>query len=43
MVDDAEYESLMAKKASLPATKFGDCFDPSHVESINKLSAINLS
>jgi hypothetical protein len=42
-VDDAEYEELMAKKASLPATKFGDAFDPAHVESINKLSAANLS
>jgi arylformamidase len=43
IVDDAEYESLMAKKAAMPSTKFGDAFDPAHVESINKLSAINLS
>ncbi len=38
MVDDAEYEELMAKKAALPKTKFGDAYDPSHVEKLNKLS-----
>jgi hypothetical protein len=43
MVDDAEYESLMAKKASMPATRFGDAFNPAHVESIDKLSKVNLS
>jgi hypothetical protein len=43
MVDDAEYESLMAKKADLPKTKFGDAFNAAHVESINKLSQVNLS
>jgi hypothetical protein len=43
IVDDAEYEALMAKKASMPQTKFGDAFDPAHVEQINKLSAVNLS
>jgi hypothetical protein len=42
-VDDAEYESLMAKKAALPKTKFGDAFDPAHVESINQLSKQNMS
>ena len=31
----------MAKKASMPKTKFGDAFDPAHVESINKLSKAN--
>ena len=43
MVDDAEYEELMAKKVDLPKTKFGDAFNPAHVESINKLSQLNLS
>jgi kynurenine formamidase len=43
MVDDDEYEALMAKKADLPKTKFGDAWDPTHVESINKLSQANLA
>jgi arylformamidase len=43
MVDDDEYEALMAKKAGLPKTKFGDAWDPTHVESINKLSQANLA
>jgi hypothetical protein len=38
MVDDDEYEELMARKAELPKTKFGDCYDPAHVEQINKLT-----
>jgi arylformamidase len=32
MVDDDEYQTLMARKAALPKTKFGDCYDPVHVE-----------
>ena len=28
MVDDAEYEELMAKKAAMPKTKFGDAIRP---------------
>ena len=43
IVDDGEYEALMAKKAGLPKTKFGDACDPKHVESINKLSQANLA
>jgi hypothetical protein len=43
MVDDAEYESLMARKASMQRTKFGDAINPEHVERLNKLSAANLS
>jgi arylformamidase len=42
-VDDAEYEELMKKKAALPKTRFGDCYDPKHVESLNKLTAANLA
>jgi hypothetical protein len=43
IVEDDEYEALMAKKAGLPKTKFGDAFDPKHVESINTLSQANLA
>jgi hypothetical protein len=38
MVDDGEYEELMAHKAGLPRTRFGDGYDPEHVESINRLT-----
>jgi arylformamidase len=38
LVDDGEYEALMKKKAKMPQTRFGDCYDPAHYESINKLS-----
>jgi arylformamidase len=38
MVDDDEYDELMARKAELPQTRFGDCFDPEHVERINRLT-----
>ncbi len=38
IVDDAEYEELMARKAALPQTRFGDCYNPAHVEQLNKLS-----
>jgi hypothetical protein len=32
----------MAQKASLPKTKFGDAFNPAHVERLNKLSMENM-
>jgi hypothetical protein len=38
MVDDDEYEALMTRKAKLPQTRFGDCYDPEHVERINRLT-----
>ena len=38
MVDDDEHEELMALKAKLPQTRFGDCYDPEHVESISRLT-----
>jgi len=41
-VDDAEYEQLMKRKADMPKTKHGDCFDPAHVESLNRLTRANL-
>ena len=37
-VDDDRYAALMAKKAELPKTKFGDASNPAHVEQLNKLS-----
>ncbi|RIK51723.1 MAG: cyclase, partial [Chloroflexi bacterium] len=43
MVDDADYDALMAKKASLPKTKFGDASDSAHVDRLNKLSKANLA
>jgi hypothetical protein len=42
-VEDDEYEKLMAKKATMPVTKFGDCYDLKHVESLNKLTEANLA
>ena len=38
IVEDDEYEELMKKKEAMPKTKFGDCYDEAHVESLNKLS-----
>jgi len=35
-VDDDEYKDLIAKKASMPKTKFGDAYNPQHVESLNR-------
>ena len=37
-VDDDRYEQLMAKKAEMPRTRFGDAYDPAHVERLDKLS-----
>jgi arylformamidase len=38
MVDDDEYEELMALKAGMPKTRFGDGYNPAHVESIEQLT-----
>ncbi len=38
-VDDDRYEELMKKKAGMKKTRFGDAVDPSHIESLDKLSA----
>jgi arylformamidase len=38
MVDDDEYEALMAQKTGMPKTKFGDAYNPEHVESIQRLT-----
>jgi len=37
-VDDDEYEELGAREAGLPKTRFGDAYDPEHVESIERLT-----
>jgi hypothetical protein len=37
-VEDEEYEALDAKRAQLPSTRFGDAYNPSHVERLNMLS-----
>jgi hypothetical protein len=42
-VEDDEYEDLMKKKAALPKSKFGDAYEPSHVESLNKISKENMA
>jgi hypothetical protein len=41
-VEDDEYEQLMAKKEKMPKTRFGDAFDPKHVENLDKIAAKNL-
>jgi hypothetical protein len=42
-VDDSEYDKLMKVKATLPKTKFGDAYNPAHVESLNKITAKNMA
>lgn len=42
-VEDDEYEDLMKKKESLAKSKFGDGFNPSHVESLNRISKANMA
>lgn len=39
-VEDDEYEDLMKKAEKMPKTKFGDAYDPTHVDRLNKLSKI---
>jgi hypothetical protein len=42
-VDDKEYDDLMKKKETMPKTKFGDAYEPKHVESLNQLSKANMA
>ena len=37
-VDDDEYAELMSRKGKLPQSRFGDSYDPQHVDSINRLT-----
>ena len=43
IMDDDAYDKAMALKASLPKTKFGDAYNPAHIESLNRISKINLA
>ncbi len=44
MVEDDEYQDLMKKKAEAKThTKFGDYYDPKHVENLKKNTAANLA
>jgi hypothetical protein len=43
VVEDEEYAELLKKKAAMPKTRFGDAYDPAHVERLNALSAANLA
>jgi len=38
MVEDGEYEEMMAHKAALPKTRFGDAYEQEHVERIELLT-----
>ena len=38
MVEDTEYEELVARKASLPKTRFGDAYEQEHVDRIEGLT-----
>ena len=34
-LEDAEYDELMKLKETMPVTKFGDAFNPAHVDRLN--------
>lgn len=42
-VEDDRYDELMKKKEGMSKTRFGDAIDPSHVESLQKLTQANMS
>jgi arylformamidase len=39
-LEDKEYDEVMKKAATMPKTKFGDAYDPTHVDRLNKLSKL---
>jgi arylformamidase len=39
-LEDKEYDEVMKKAANMPKTKFGDAYDPTHVDRLNKLSKL---
>ena len=43
MVEDEHYAQLIARKQALPASKFGDAYDPQHVASLNELTKKNMA
>jgi kynurenine formamidase len=42
MLEDSDYEKLQAQKAKMPKTKFGDAYNPKHVEMINEHTKKNM-
>jgi kynurenine formamidase len=42
-VDDAQYARIEEMRASLPKTRFGDVYNPEHVERLNRISKANLA
>jgi arylformamidase len=42
-LDEKEYDEIKKKAGALPKTKFGDMFDPAHVERINEVSRKNMA
>jgi len=42
-VEDDRYEELMKQKEAMSKSRFGDAIDPSHVESLDKISRANMS
>jgi arylformamidase len=38
MATDDEYNDLMTWKENLPRNRFGDCYDPQHLDSLNRLT-----
>jgi hypothetical protein len=43
MLEDDDYEEVIASKSKLPKTKFGDAYNPQHVEQLNKISQENMA
>jgi arylformamidase len=43
LLPDEAFAALEARRAALPKTRFGDAYDPSHVERLNALTAENLT
>jgi kynurenine formamidase len=42
-LSDEEYDEVMKLQAELPKTKFGDAYNPEHVERLNRISKENIS
>ncbi|HVN54162.1 MAG TPA: cyclase family protein [Anaerolineaceae bacterium] len=42
-LSDEDYEEAMKRKAELPKTRFGDAYNPAHVEQLNAISRENMS
>ena len=42
ILSDGEYAEAMKQKEGMAKTRFGDAFEPGHVENINRLTAENM-